>query len=351
MRTSAVYFPHIEIPNAEWVKSSLLFWDHLYRIVPGSYIPNDNVEVRQAVDAGLIRPIKLEPADVQGFSEEFRDFLKGVPFLPSGLDDAETSLLHPEKIDAKLYPVLEQYAKGGTSGDWLELPRDIVRGYMFFLSTQVAKRRQLERCTDDVMSFGISGYFSENANFSDYLYNRESSGFYSSLVLKDVLPANTGSIPMEKIIKVARETRDERDEFRANLLRFTTGLCKCESKDHVETVLNDYKCDLLAAKDKLKASQGFLGELDRGSLFTMGIPVALTAYGGILGAGADPFGLYSLGFSLLIGAIAAYADFKKAHSASNNPYGAGYLLSLDKQFAGTDTYPALDRFMEEFVND
>ena len=232
-----------------------------------------------------------------------------------------------------------------------ELPRDIVRGYMFFLSTQVAKRRQFERCTDDYYSFGVSGYFSENANFSGFLCDRDSLGFYCSLVLDEVLPSDTGDIPMEKIIQVARETRDERDEFREKLITFTNGLCKCESKHHAETVLNDYKRDLLAAKSRLKASQGFLGEHDRGSLFTMGIPVALTAYGGILAAGADPFRLHTLAPSLLIAAVAAYADFKKAVSTAKNPYGAAYLVCLDKEFSGTGTYPAFDRYMEEFVND
>ena len=97
MRTDALYFPHIEIPNTEWVKSSLLFWDHIYRIVPSSYSPKDNDEVKKAVDVGLIRSVNLEPADVQGISKEFREFLQGIPYLPAGLDDAETSLLHPEK--------------------------------------------------------------------------------------------------------------------------------------------------------------------------------------------------------------------------------------------------------------
>jgi hypothetical protein len=322
-----------------------------YRIVPRSYAPNDDANIKMTVDNGLIRPVNLEPADVNGILESFKYFLKDVPFIPAGLDDAETAFLHPEKIDGKLYPILEQYAKGGVKGDWLELPSDLVRGYMFFLSTQVAKRRQLERCTDDEMSFAVGGYFSEDANFTEVLYDRESSGFYSSLLFNDLLPINVEDIPMEKIIKVSQDTRDERAEFRNELNRFTTSLCDCESRDHAETVINDYKQDLLAAKKRLKASQGFLGEHDCGSLFTMGIPVALTAYGSIVGAGADPFSLHTLSPSVFIGAIAAYADYRKAVSSEKNPYGTGYLLSLERRFSGTGKFPALDRYMEEFVND
>jgi hypothetical protein len=351
MQTDALYFPHIEIPNSTWVKSALLFWDHIYRIVPKAYVPNDNAEVKMAAEYGLIRPINVEEADVGGILESFREFLDGVPFMPAGLEDAETSFLHPEKIDAKLYPVLEQYAKGGAKGDWLELPSDLVRGYMFFLSNQVAKRRQLERCTDDDASFGVAGYFSEDANFSDYLYNRESSGFYSSLMFNDLLPLNLEDVPMEKVIKVARDSRDERAEFRSELMKFTDSLRYCESADHAATVMNDYKDDLLSAKERLKSSQGFLGEYDLASLFTMAIPVGLTAYGFMLGVGGDPFSLHKFAPSLLIGAIAGYNDYKKSVSTAKNPYGAAYLVSLDKDFAGTGRYPAFHRYMEEFVND
>jgi hypothetical protein len=351
MRQDALYFPHIEIPNVDWVKSTLLFWDHIYRIVPRSYTPSDNSEIEIAVDAGLIRPINLEPQDVSGIADSFRGFLDSIPFIPAGLEDVETSLLHPEKIDAMLYPALEKYAKGGTKGDWLELPSDLVRGYMFFLSNEVAKRRQLERCTDDKMSFGVAGYFSENGNFPELLYDRESSGFYSSLIFNDLFPFNISNVPIQKIIKVAHDTCDERKEFRTELIKFTNSLCECESKDHADTIINDFKQDLLLAKNKLKASQGFLGEYDRGSLFTMAIPVAITAFGSIIAAGADPFSLHTLAPSVLIGAIAGYADFKKTVSTAKNPCGAAYLVSLEKEFAGTGRFPAFDRYLEEFVND
>jgi hypothetical protein len=319
---SVLYFPHIEIETPQWLKISLLLWDKVYRIVPKNYVPLDTADTKRAVDADLVRAVNLEPPDLQGISRAFERFLNDLPFIPAGLESGETSLLHPGKIDVNLYPLLEQYAQGGTKGGWIELPREIVRGYMFFLSTQVAKRRQLERCTDDKYSFAVSSYFSEEANFGERLYNPESPGFYSSLIFEDLLPSNVEHIPMDQIIRVAQNSRDERTAFREQLLKFTTALHKCESSDHASTIANDYKRDLIAARDRLKASQGFLGEHDRGSLLTMGIPVALTAYGGLIAGGANPFGIHTLSSSLLIGAIAAYADFRKAVSAAKNPYGA-----------------------------
>jgi hypothetical protein len=351
MRESVLYFPHIEIQNKQWLKSSLLLWDSVYRIVPQSYAPRDDDETRQAVDAGLVRAVNLEDSDVRGFASEFQDFVKKLPFLPSGLEDMETAQLHPDKVDAHLYPFLEQYAVGESEHGWIELPRDIVRGYMFFLANQVARRRNLARCTDDKYSYAISPYFSEEANFGELLYDREAAGFYSSLLFTDLLPIEISSVPMRDVIGAMSRTKDERAEFRQALLKFTAELHKCESMDHAATIFLDYKRDLLAAKDRLKAAQGFMNKDDIGCLFSVGIPTTLSAYGALVSGTADPFGLYTIGSSLLIGAVAAYFDYKRTRSVTDNPYGAAYLICLDKEFAGSGRYPAFDRYLEEFVND
>lgn len=94
-----------------------------------------------------------------------------------------------------------------------------------------------------------------------------------------------------------------------------------------------------------------MGKEKKGSLFTIETSVALTAFGGLISSVADPFGIPTLSSSVEIGAIAAYSDFKKAKAAAENPYGAAYLGSLEKQFAGTGTFPAFGRYLEEFIND
>ena len=351
MRNSILYYPHIEFQNMGWLKSSLLLWDHVYRIVPESYQPQDNHEIEHAADLGIVRSVDLDENDIRGFSTEFTDFVEQLPFQPAGLEYDEIAYLHPEKVDSHLYPFLEQYATGESNKGFIELPKEIVRGYMFFLANQVAGRRGLSRCTDDIYSFAVSSYFSEDANFDELLYDREAEGFYSSLILNDLLPLDIEAVPMDKIIKAISNSKDERVRFREELAKFSGELHRCESNDHAQTILNDYKQDLIKAKNEIKAAQGFLNKDDVGSVFTMGLPTSLTAYGALFGATGDPFGIYTLSSSLLIGAIAAYQDYKKTKSLEENNCGAAYLISLDKQFSGTGTYPAFDRYLEEFVND
>lgn len=351
MRNSVLYYPHIEIQDKGWLKSALLLWDHVYRIVPKSYTPKDDIEIQKAVDAGLIRSISLENDDIIGCTSDFQNFIDNLSFLPAGLDYERTSYLHLEKIDSHLYPLLDQYSTGNPFDGWIELPQDIARGYMFFLSNKVAARRNLARATDDKYSYAIAPFFSENANFDEFTCDKDADGFYSSLIINDFFPHDISTIPIERIIEIIRHSQDERKAFREELFRFAEELHKCSSKEHAETIFHDYKNELLQRKKNLKAAQGFLNNNDVGSLFSMGLPVSLSAYGAIAASGQDPFGLLTLASSVFIGAIASYFDYKKATSLKDNPSGASYLISLEKDFSECKQIPAFDRYFEEFIND
>lgn len=66
-----MYYPHIEFQNEAWVKSCLLLWNHVYRIVPEGYTPNDSDEIKALVDADLVRNIKLDDKDREDTFDEF----------------------------------------------------------------------------------------------------------------------------------------------------------------------------------------------------------------------------------------------------------------------------------------
>lgn len=245
---------------------------------------------------------------------------------------------------------METYASGESKEGFIELPREIVRGYMFFLANQVAGRRGLARCTDDQYSFSVAAFFSEDANF-EYIYDVGAESFYASLVVQDLLPQHIGSIPMHKVLKAVEQSKDERAAFRSELIEFSERLLECESTEHARVIANDYTKGLIDAKSALRASQGFMNKDDIGSLFTVGVPVAATAFGAAAVNNPNPFHFWTIAPSLLVGAVAAYMDYRRVTSVKSNPSGAGYLLSLDRAFAGTGRLPSLSQHIEEFVND
>lgn len=157
---SILYFPSIEFKSEDWVKSSLLYWDKIYRIVPQGYKPRDSVLVQKACQHGLIENITLESADKSKTADEFIKFYDNLEFVPAGLEATRAEKLHPEKIDVRLYPLLEKIAqKLFFCDNMLLMPKAVVRGYMFYLSKIVAERRNLNRGTDDRESWAIDPFF------------------------------------------------------------------------------------------------------------------------------------------------------------------------------------------------
>lgn len=65
-----LYYPHIEFQNEAWVKSSLLLWEHVYRVVPKDYTPHDSNEIKALIDAGLVRKNKFDDQDREKTFEE-----------------------------------------------------------------------------------------------------------------------------------------------------------------------------------------------------------------------------------------------------------------------------------------
>lgn len=177
---SILYYPHIEFQCEAWVKSSLLLWDHVYRIVPEGYTPNDSDEIKALVDEDLVRSIKLDDKDREDTFDEFLRLCEKIEnHKPAGLIPSEEDRIHPGKIDSRLYPYLDLIGEHFIDEDkWLHLSKDLARGYMFKLSQVVARLRNLNRGTDDMDAWSINPYFCENANFGEFLQDPTAKGFF-----------------------------------------------------------------------------------------------------------------------------------------------------------------------------
>ncbi|KGS11845.1 hypothetical protein OA77_25015 [Pseudomonas coronafaciens] len=58
--TRALHYPSIEFQDTEALKRSLLVWDGIHRIVPSGYTPQNDAEVREAVQAGAVVNLALD---------------------------------------------------------------------------------------------------------------------------------------------------------------------------------------------------------------------------------------------------------------------------------------------------
>jgi hypothetical protein len=306
-------------------------------------------EVRVAVANDRVRAVALEEADHTEIYSEFQEFRERLDFEPAGFDPNETVRIHSDKIDARLYPVMHRLAKG-FAGDWLEVPVDIGRGYMMYLATAVARRWNLERGTDNPDAWTTAAFFSEDGNFSEYVYGADETDSLRCLCLRDLIPISVADVPMRRIIDFSERRRDQRKEFRATLSEFTDELAICESPERTLCLVNDFSRGLLEKSRELRRSMDFCNSDDLSSIFAVGVPASVTTYGTLCAMHGE--GSFAAFFaSVLLGAVAAYADYTRTKRQNRACHLNSYLLDMRFELAKRRSAPDFQRIMEEFIND
>lgn len=249
---SVLYYPSIEFQSEEWLKKALLFWDHVYRIVPVGYTPDDSFEIKTFIDNGLVINIPVSEGEKIKAAEAFLKFRENLQYIPSGLNDVTIDRLNKQKVDYRLIRLLDYIADKfnfKTDKDWYYFPPNIARGYMFTLAQTIAESRQLVRATDSLDIWSVSPYFTEKGNFpfEDVPYEKANEGVYCSLMIEDVLPDNVVGISAQTIIKLNEERKDERILFRNRINELVYRLPKIKSKeqwdDEMNFLLKDFERD------------------------------------------------------------------------------------------------------------
>lgn len=348
---SILYYPYIEFQNEAWVKSSLLLWDHVYRIVPEGYTPNDSDEISALVDNDLVRNVKLDDKDREKTFDEFLKLCDKIRnHLPAGLIPSEEDRIHPGKIDNRLYPYLDLIGDHFIDNDnWLHLSKELARGYMFKLSQVVARIRNLNRGTDDLDAWSINPYFCENGNFGDFLQDPEAKGFFCSVTLDDVIPLNISNVCAKELILFVNKRKDERKLLREKFDEFTNHLAKISNSQHAGQISMDFVNDLQFAKEQYRNSMDSWRDI-RAIPISTGVPVSLTALGTLAGNNPNPFSVAAIAGSIAIAAICSYFDFYRTKK-NRDPSYASYLIQIDKLCGHENVARQSYVRFNEFVND
>jgi uncharacterized protein YozE (UPF0346 family) len=347
-KSNILYYPSINFRDHNFVKSCLCIWDTIYRIVPDTYIPDDSEEIEIAIQAGTIKNIQLNKRDLNIAADSFLDFITGTQFLPAGLE-GNTINLHKDKVDSRLYPYLKELSKK-TTGDWLTLSEEIVHGYMFFLANSICENRQMPKITDDADVFSIMTYFENNGDFDEWVQNCQAQEYYSSLILPTFIPSEIDKINMDTILKFREKTQEGRLEFRNSISEFADELKNIQDKEYALDIVLRLKDQLENSKQNIiESGINIIKSTFIPSYLSVGIPIQFTTLG-LLGMQGDPFSMFKIAGTFLIGAVAAFADgYSKSKSWKSNT--ASYYFQLKSKFGDLCKTPRYDRIFEEFIND
>ncbi len=197
----ALYYPHINLTNKNWIKHALLYYDNISRIVPSTVDPQDSEEIiKIKYETGFIddhspdhweisntfsqflrdleRIIETDTFfndryfhDMHHHRKRYLDYYEHRAGFYRDLVKTSGTYLHIEKLDQRLKERLFDIGLA-ISGrheyeDWIKIDNEIGLLYMAFLAKSISHRQIMPIVTDMESSFSSSIYF-EPSIVSDY---------------------------------------------------------------------------------------------------------------------------------------------------------------------------------------
>ena len=349
-----LYYPSIEFQSTEWVKSSLLLWDAVYRIVPEGYEPIDNDEIRAFVDAGLIRNIVPTDDEKKSIEKKFKRTCKQMEspqYRPAGLQSSDYDLIHVDKIDKRLYPYLDEITKNidFSGNEWVRMSKPLARAYMFILSKAMAEFRNMNQGTDNHDVWSVGQYFSNKGNFGDYVRNPSAKSYLCSLVLEDIIPQDIGQVSAQDIINFSANRHSEREAFRLRIDEIMCKLSSIKTQEHAYDIVNDFVKKIEDDKDSFKRCMSFKHCDEFGKSIMTCITLTFGAMSALSWAG-NPFTLQHLSAAVGIGAVGAFFSHRKVKQVTTSS-DISMLVGIDSLRRTLPINLECMNSLDEFVND
>lgn len=356
MNRTLLYYPTIDIPNRNWLRHALLYWDEVSSIVPKSWddriLVNLSPDIRYLLNEGQFRPIKPEDliskgenwAAFQEFQQEFIEIVSSPGFkrlLHRGNQNSvfrihankveNNTPIHSNKTSDSLFYFLEEQglATRGDNDEWINFERNTALLYMSLLAKYLA---------DIDSQYTTVG--TDNTSYERFNFQRvsEKKGFpVVSFNLNRVLPTPKENVPFEKIVDFKRKREDNLRHFKQILSDFQARIASSSSKGEVKEHTINFQETLINGVgdlDKVLKDAAIDHSLKSfRSLINLKSPTTLAALGSLVNNRIDlfdlPLNLNAIGLAAM-GAIeltANYIDVKNKQRAKLRESPFSYVYS------------------------
>jgi len=354
MHGHILYYPTIEFQSDTWVKSALCLWERIYRIVPPTYTPQDSYEVREAIDAGLVENINLTRDDLSECAEVFEGFWDSVPEMPLWLSGRDAVNLYEEKIDDRLIPLFRSLAEKFPKDGVLQVSKEIADTYVLFLAEIIARRRNMEKLTDDKDVFALTHYFANNGDFDEFICNPDAREASLAITFPAIIPGGLEYVSMDKVLTFRDTRREGRAEFRNSIDNFVSALTKVDDEEHARALVEEF-ADRLRNENAnwLTIVKREFANVAMSSL-SVGLPAALTAMGTMISSGSSIKDAPTYIGSVAVGCVATLANTMQSRRQSWTPSDSFYHAQMRNEFGDGKlqlTVPHYTQAFDEFMND
>jgi hypothetical protein len=333
---TTLYYPYIHPRNSNYMKSALLYWDRIRRIVPNSVTHGREV-IGDSDDAKILTQLELlvttPPEPYQdAATKRFLDHVTPhadrfrIEYDTAKAIAARNGGIHVEKIGMEAIGQLQSLGLAEVFGSQVGMYEEVGAFYLFCLASEMAGKLTAPLYTDspDEAELGQTLLFEPKPGdpVSDILV---------SLGIRMPSPVQLQQKSMKEVADFAQKRQSEKMQFREAI----ESIIETARQYGDPNALNDYfgseRKKIKTAVDNLNKS---LDEFSVGKLYTFAkitIPTAFSAAG--IPFHVSPTAATILGgFGLAMAGIACFAETrgKLRQAKASSPY--HYLVSVNDEF-------------------
>lgn len=329
----ALYYPHIQFRSVPWLKSALLYWEGIRRIVPAGLAPQDPPEVRELVDAGLI---ESKPADEYRaaaavvFRSRLEDLLQTRNGRPPFLDNLRTTgserdQVHVAKMEYDLLQELEQRGLATMAGQWVAMSPEMAGLYMIALANEAGHQLHSSPITDHKACDVAATYFAHQKVTPDKDAVAPLDGFACArLLLPFPSPEAAGNLTVRQLVDIRTKSEKERRAFREKIQTRAAGIAELPSveavRDHLNDLTAEVELEIAAQRDALRSANV------NAAWSVLGISAPASISTALALTGAPPLAVSVAG----VGAVALGVANWFLQRRKERRAGGHYLLTLEK---------------------
>ena len=364
--TQALYYPHIDVENSDWLKTAVLFWESISTIVPESVRqPYKYRDSEYLASIEFLRPIHVNSSDeaVVGIEEDIFNTMLTPSFfamlsnprnmrnygifnekMSYRLREILESGIHVEKMSWEIRHRLHEYGVAFYQDNLFYMDNSFAYLYMVTLANKICENRSIALVASDSQSEGVANLLRLD-NQLPFPIDRESRRWfhrgrnfcrerhYEQGIMLDLIINGlriSPEVPLTDIVAFKEQHKDELRAFRVQLNKLVHEVPQDQSLEAIQQTIRDiYDNEFLREYNELtkalKSSKikWFADSLVKISAVTAsatGIPM-------MLGATVPQALLAGAGVSMLASIVSYNVD--KRQQLSSNPY--SYLLATERE--------------------
>src|SRR5688572_14318204 len=261
---TTLYYPYIHPRSLGKIKSALLYWDRVRRIVPlsvqtGSRVHGDDSNTRVLAERGLLVATDPQLYSAQAAERFFADINVDPDRFRLDREAARSIVnsargIHSEKVAEPVIRRLREEGLAHRFGDWIGMHEAVGAFYMYCLASEMAGRIEaplLAETAEDAV-IGQSLLFAPDTT-------GEVSQVLASLEVQLPTDEQLKNVTVEKLAAFAERTTGERRRFRTAMESVIEKLRSTSDPNAVADYLSDTRAEIIEATSDSKSTLSEIG--------------------------------------------------------------------------------------------